>query len=283
MSRVSPEEIPAPQSAVDGGTHQSIARIDLLISALSQEPEKGMRLAEVCLATKLGKATAHRLLSGLVAYRLVDHDAQSGRYFVGFKIFSWASGVGNRNGLIELAHPAMTRLAARFGDTVYLVIRSDEAAVCVERLEGGYPIKTLTLKVGDRRPLGIGAGSAAILAALPVAERDAILVGGAEARRAFPLSDRDLEAILLDAEGKGYACIDGQIVPGVCSVGAAIALDNGNPVAAISVAAVASRMATERRLEIASAVCAEIAALRASGAAFFKAANRSRLMDGIPR
>jgi DNA-binding IclR family transcriptional regulator len=281
MSRPDPDDVPAPQSAVDGGAHQSIARIDLLLSALSREPEKGLRLAEVCAATGLGKATAHRLLSGLVTYRLVDHDAGSGRYFVGLKIFSWASGVGNRNGLIELVRPAMQRLVERFGDTVYLVVRSGEAAVCVERLEGSYPIKTLTLKVGDRRPLGIGAGSAAMLAALPEAERAAILAEGAAGRRAFPLSDQDLAAIVEEAAQQGHACIDGKIVPGVCTVGAAIRLDNGSPVAAISVSAVSGRMEPARRSEIARAVRAEIAGLREGGAAFFSAANRSRLMSGL--
>lgn len=261
--------------------HQSIARIDLLISALSHEPEKGLRLVEVCAATGLGKATAHRLLSGLVQYRLVDHDAESGRYFVGYKIFSWASGVSNRNGLVELLHPAMARLVAQFGDTVYLVVRNGDAAVCVERLEGSYPIKILTLKVGDRRPLGIGAGSAAILAALPKPERTAIIAQGAAARRAFPLSDTALAAILGEANAKGYACIDGTIVPGVCTIGSAVTLDDGSPVAAISVSAIADRMNAERRLEVAQAIKAEIEALRKTNAAFFKAANRSRLMNGI--
>lgn len=261
--------------------HQSIARIDLLISALSQGSEKGLRLVEVCAATGLGKATAHRLLSGLVQYRLVDHEAESGRYFVGYKIFSWASGVSKRNGLVELLHPAMARLVTQFGDTVYLVVRNGDAAVCVERLEGSYPIKTLTLKVGDRRPLGIGAGSAAILAALPKPERTAIIAQGAAPRRAFPLSDAGLATILAEADAKGYACIDGTIVPGVCTIGAAITLDDSSPVAAISVSAIADRMSADRRLEIAQAIQAEIQTLRKTNAAFFKAANRSRLMSSI--
>jgi DNA-binding IclR family transcriptional regulator len=271
----------APASAVDGGMHQSIARIDLLISALSREPEKGLRLVEVCAATGLGKATAHRLLAGLVQYRLVDHEAESGRYFVGYKIFSWASGVSSRNGLVELLHPAMARLVTQFGDTVYLVVRNGDAAVCVERLEGSYPIKSLTLNVGDRRPLGIGAGSAAILAALSKPERTAIIAQGAAARRAFPLSDAGLAAILGEAEAKGYTCIDGAIVPGICTIGVAITLDDGSPVAAISVSAIADRMGSERQLEIAQSIQAEIETLRKTRAAFFKAANRSRLMSGV--
>src|SRR5689334_19405605 len=59
--RIAAAETP---SAVDGGRHQSIARLDLLLSALSEYPETGLRLTEVCRATGLGKATAHRLLSG---------------------------------------------------------------------------------------------------------------------------------------------------------------------------------------------------------------------------
>ena len=36
-------------------------------------------------------------------------------------------------------------------------------AVCIDRRLGSYPVKTLTVEVGTKRPLGIGAGSLAIL------------------------------------------------------------------------------------------------------------------------
>ena len=272
-----------PPSAVDGGTHQSIARLDLLLSALSEHPERGLRLAEVCRATGLGKATAHRLLSGLVAYRLADFDPESSRYMVGFKVFAWASGGANRYGLAELTRPGLGRLVERFQDAVYLSIRRGDQAVCVERLEGGYPIKTLAFKVGDHRPLGIGAGSAAMLAALPQDEARRVLAATAKERAKFRCSDAELGEILHAARRSGYAFVDGRIVPGICTVGVSILLDDGAPVAAISVSAIAERMHLRRRKEIASAIAGEIRSLAQAGGAFLRAANRSRLIAALPR
>jgi DNA-binding IclR family transcriptional regulator len=269
-------------SAVDGGQHQSIARLDLLLSALAERPESGMRLADVCRATGLGKATAHRLLSGLVAYRLADLDPYSGRYTVGFKVFAWASGVGNRYGIAELARPGLERLVERFQDAVYLSIRRGDESVCVERLEGSFPIKTLAFRVGDHRPLGVGAGSAAILAALPQDEQRRVLAATMKARGKFHCSDVQLTEILRDTRRNGYAFVDGMIVPGICTVGVSILLDNGAPVAAISVSAIGERMHLRRRREIAAAIAEEVRAIAQHGGPFLRAANRSRLIEALP-
>jgi len=269
-------------SAVDGGTHQSIARIDLLLSVLAEHPESGLRLLDVCRATGLGKATAHRLLAGLVAYKLADFDPDSSRYTVGFKVFAWASGGGNRYGLAELTRPALDRLVERFQDAVYLSIRNGDYAVCVERLEGGFPIKTLAFKVGDHRPLGIGAGSAAMLAALPQDEQRRVLTATATERANFRCTEADLAEIVRGVRSNGYAFVDGKIVPGICTVGVSILLDNGAPIAAISVSAIADRMHLRRRKEIASAITTEIRALAQSSGPFLRAANRSRLIAARP-
>ena len=125
---------PSP-SAVDGGTHQSIARLDLLLSVLARDPRRGLRLSEVAEASGLGRATTHRLLSGMVAYGLADLDAESGRYRVGFKVFSWGCSVAHRYGLLSLARPYLQDLADRFQDAVYLSVRSDNEVVCIERLD----------------------------------------------------------------------------------------------------------------------------------------------------
>lgn len=265
-------------SAVDGGPHQSIARVDLLLSALSEKPETGMRLAEVCAATGLGKATVHRLLTGLVTYQLVDFDSLSGRYLVGFKIFGWASGAGNRFGIAELTRPSLLRLAETFQDAVYLTVRNGDYAICVERIEGNFPIKTLAFRVGDSRPLGVGAGSAAMLAKLPEAEQKATLLRTTDELRHFPLAGREIPLVLQEASRIGYTFVDSMIVPGICTVGAALCLDSGEPIAAISVSAIRERMEPARRAEIAAAILREIDDITRSGRMFFRASNRSALL-----
>ena len=64
------------------------------------------------------------------------------------------------------ARPSLQRLAQKTGDTAFASILEGTAAICVAREVGDFPIRTLTLSVGDRRPLGVGAGSLALLASL---------------------------------------------------------------------------------------------------------------------
>ena len=248
-------------SAVDGGTHQSIARLDLLLSVLAREPRRGLRLSEVTEASGLGRATTHRLLSGMVAYGLVDLDGESGRYRVGFKVFSWGCSVAHRFELLPLAMPYLQALADRFQDAVYLSVRSGNDVVCVERLVGNFPIKSLAFNVGDRRPLGIGAGAAAVLAALPPPDRDRSLRETRQARKAFPISDKDVAAIIAAAAKNGYAVVDGKVVPGICTIGVAVGPNNGQPIGAISVSAISERMTKARRIEIATALMGDARAI----------------------
>ena len=43
------------------------------------------------------------------------------------------------------------------------MIRSGNDAICVDMVEGEYPIRTMLISVGFRRPLGVGAGSLALI------------------------------------------------------------------------------------------------------------------------
>ncbi|MDX2205321.1 MAG: IclR family transcriptional regulator [Hyphomicrobiaceae bacterium] len=259
MRRTKPET--SPRSAVDGGLHQSVARIDLVMGVLAANAEHGVRLMDVCRETGLSKTAAHRLLHGLAAYRLADFDERSSRYFVGYKIFGWASGAGNRFGLLRMAGPSLARLADRFGDAVYLLVRNGDEAVCVELVAGAFPIKTLALRVGDRRPLGIGAGALAMLSALsdPVVER--ILKDGAKNRASFAISDLDLRSLIRKTRSQGYALVDGAVIRGIATLGLPLLLDDGAPIAAISLSTTQDRLRPPRRQEIADAIRAEIAGI----------------------
>ena len=158
------------------GLHQSISRPTAILEALAAASSDGLRMTDVMHATGLGKATVHRLLAGLAAHRLVDQDSESARFFLGARILSWAVTAGDRFGLARLTEPAMARLAQTTLDTIYLTARSGDEAVCLNRREGLHPIKTLTLNVGDRRPLGVSAGGLALLAFLSDSEVERILL-----------------------------------------------------------------------------------------------------------
>src|SRR5690606_13398069 len=104
---------------------------------------------------------------------------QTQHYTLGRLAFELGVAAAPRHDLRTVAGPVLDRLASETGDTAFLNIRSGYDSVCVDRREGSYPLKALTVEIGARRPLCVSAGGAAILANLPVRE----------ARAAFAASD----------------------------------------------------------------------------------------------
>jgi DNA-binding IclR family transcriptional regulator len=229
------------------GLYQNIGRATMVLAALADNSAEGMRLTDVVNITSLGKATVHRVLSGLVAHGLVDHDKTTSRFYLSLKMIGWAMSAGNRFGLARLASDALLRLAQRTQDTVYLSLRFGDEAICIDRREGSFPIKTLTLRIGDRRPLGIGAGSLAMLAFLPDEEVERILaVHGAEQMR-YGIGEMIIRDMIATARQLGHALNDERLIPGMSAIGVPIRRPNGQPFGAISIAAISSRLTLPRR------------------------------------
>jgi len=142
-----------------GDGNQSIGRAAAILRALAAGSPRGSRLADVVAATRLSRSSAHRLLGAMARAGLVEHDPAAAVFHLGWDLFAFGAKAASRRGLIDLAEGALHRLVDRTGDTVFLSVRSGAESICVDRREGSFPIRTLTLAVGDHRPLGVGAGS----------------------------------------------------------------------------------------------------------------------------
>ncbi|MGE0716775.1 MAG: IclR family transcriptional regulator [Alphaproteobacteria bacterium] len=253
-----------PTPDQEKGLHQNIARATAVLSALADAADQGLRAADVARVAGFGKATTHRLLAGLAAHGLIEQDEATGRFFIGLRILSWAAAAGSRFGLAQIAAAGLRRLTDLSRDTVYLHLRSGDEAVCLERLEGSFPIKTLTLDVGDRRPLGIGTGSLAILAALSDQEAERILVEREGDRAPFPFPTPRLREMIAVTRRSGFAFNDVHVIEGdqVIHDMAAVALPihepGGGAVAAISIAAITSRLPHARQQTLLTAMRREV-------------------------
>lgn len=231
---------------IERGEHQNIGRASLVLTALAEASTRGLRLTDIVQITGLGKATVHRILAGLAAHGLAEQDESSGCFFVGLRVLGWATAAGERFGLGRCAEPLMQRLAEQTGDTAYLSLRSNDEAVCIGRFEGTFPIKTLTLKIGDRRPLGIGAGSLALLAYLPDDEVERILLTHRESRVPYRIDDMDLRRMIEQARAQGFALNDERLIPGMSAIGVPVRRSDGRPLAAVSIAAISKRLEPPR-------------------------------------
>jgi DNA-binding IclR family transcriptional regulator len=226
----------------------------MVLNALAANSTEGLRLTDVVNATSLGKATVHRVLSGLLAHGLIDQDKSTGRFFLSLKLISWAMSAGDRFGLARLAGNALNRLSQRTQDTIYLSLRCGDEAVCLDRREGAFPIKTLTLRVGDRRPLGVGAGSLAIMAFLPDEEIERVIASSGADQARFGIDEMTMRDMITTARQLGYSVNDERLIRGMSAIGVPVRRPNGQPFAALSVAAISSRLQAPRRDNIAASL-----------------------------
>jgi len=236
---------------------QSINRALSILKALSANGNIGSRLTDIVDTANLTKSTTYRILQALVQAGLVEQDPKTGLYFLGYDLFRLGIAAGNRLGLADLARPSMERLAERTGDTVYLSIRDRFEAVCIARVEGNFPIKTLTLTAGDRRPLGVGAGSLAILASMRDEDARAAIYANFGQRTPYPKYDESsVYGMIEDSKRRGYSINDSNVIEGMSALGVPIR-DASGVVGAISVAAITERMLPPRQQNIAAWLLAE--------------------------
>lgn len=234
-----------------------LKRAIALLRLLATYGRRGAALTEITAATGLPHPTVHRLLQQLLDERLVFRDEESRRYSLGALTFELGVAAAQQFDIRELCRPTLIRLAEEVGDTAYLVVRSGEEAVCLDRQEGPSPIRVLTLDIGSRRLLGVGAGGLAILAALPETERLSLI---AELRDRLVTNWKLPQALLLqsiaDAQRAGYALIRNRVTLGTCAIGRHVRDSMGNGIAAISIAAINERMDARRTTFVAEKVIA---------------------------
>jgi len=258
--RLAPRTNSAAQRAArsPSGT-QSIQRAARLLRELAARNRQGMRLIDVAQSSGLRRPTVHRMLKCLAAENLVSQDPQSRRYFLGPLVFELGITAGPRFNIRDLCTDALDRLAAETGDTVFLTIRSGDDSLCVDRREGAFPIKTFTVDVGVRRPLGVGAGGLAILTALPEEEIEEVIDRIAGRLSAFGrLNAAELRALVKRARKVGYVLNDVRTLSGVTAIGVPIFDAAERPIAAISTSAITARMTATRQRELADLIRREI-------------------------
>ena len=248
----------ATGAAKSSGT-QTIERASLLVRLIASRSRTGMRLTEVVQHSGLQRPTAHRILKCLVDEGFLMQDTESHHYFLGPLIFELGLASAPQFNLCDICRPSLQRIAEQTGDTVFLSVRSGYDSVCIDRKEGGFPIKALTLEVGARRPLGVGAGGMALLLPLPDDAIDEIVRANARRLSTHSLTVPSLMKMLRRSQRLGYALNDAHVTAAATTLGLPIVNRYGHPFAALSMAAISSRMPPKRQAELVAILQSEIA------------------------
>lgn len=225
----------------------AVSRLFAVLRALGECPDGSERVTQLAQQVGLSQPTTHRLLRSLMEEGMVEQDVRSKRYRLSLEFFALAARAGQSGNLRDVVRPSLLRLSASLGDSLFLLARSGFDAVCLDRSEGPYPIRTFTGDIGGRVALGVGQGSLAILAFLPEEERETVIRYNLPRLRDFHLYDEVMLRSEIDTVRRsGYAARNTGVLEGMAGLAVPILDRDGRAVAALSVATISDRLSGDR-------------------------------------
>lgn len=235
------------KTLLDDKSVSSLHRAMEIVKALARNAEGGLRVTELCKELGYTQATTHRLLQQLIDEGLVEQTGQRKTYHLSIEFFALAARAGDQGGLRALCRPALLRLGASLGDSVFLLVRAGFDALCLDRWEGPFPIRSFTGDIGGRVPLGVGQGAMAILAHLPQPEQDEIIrFNVPRILHTNALDEVYLRTEAAKARAQGYANTNSGLIEGMAGAAVPVFDRNQRVVAALSVGTLTSRLNAER-------------------------------------
>jgi DNA-binding IclR family transcriptional regulator len=218
--------------------------IDVLFCFDLQRPQ--LRLNDISQRLGLYKSTAHRLLSLLKKKGLVVVDPSTQLYSLGPALVELAWIVLRQQDLRSLCRPYLERLRQATNETVSLNIRMGNRRVCIEELPSDQEVK-YSQAMGLTAPLHVGAPGKALMAFLPVDERERVLATlTLESLTPETITDLDaLRAELARTRTRGYAVSVGERSPWAAAVAAPIRDRSGQTLVAVSVLGPSHRLTSK--------------------------------------
>jgi DNA-binding IclR family transcriptional regulator len=181
------------------------------------------------------RTTIYRLVKSLHNVGMVDRGQARATYRLGLTLFRLGEAAVSRLDVREAALPFMRDLHARTEETLFLCVRRDDDAVCIERIDGRW-VQSGFLQLGGTMPLHVGAAPRLLLAcADPDSWRD-YYDRTAQSDSRWPLPEFDaFEETLRNARDGGMEISDGDVIPGIAAIGVPILDRNGNTCASLSI------------------------------------------------
>lgn len=246
MSRMSGVESGSDGAANGHRDRNSTAdrALDILMMYTDEQPV--ISAAAVAAGLGVARSTAYRYLQSLVTNGFLE-EAPRGGFRLGLRILEIARVARRGYGLSEIALPIMTELSQRFEETVLLTRRVGNLVVCVDRAEAGSRVVRISYERGSALPLNAGASALALLAWCRPDEVRALLES-APLERFTPATLTDPDALLARLDRireDGYSVTRGELNADVLGIAAPVRSEDGRVIAAVSLAALASRTGTD--------------------------------------
>jgi DNA-binding IclR family transcriptional regulator len=241
---------------MQNGPAYPIAAVDNALRTLTLLRERGeLRVAEVAEHLHVAPSTAHRLLAML---RFHGFAVQDGRklYRPGPQLRSMCGDATATAAVLDVARPYLEELAQRVEETVHLMVLEGNGVRFIAGVDGPKALRVGS-RIGMLLPAHTTSGGKALLAELTAEQLHALYPRGLPRGETAAATDyAQLRRELAVARRQGYALNMEESEPGVSAVGACIRDRAGLPVAAVAIAAPASRSPRRRLVALAGHVVA---------------------------
>lgn len=230
-----------------------------VLEHLAAHPD-GVALSSVAERFDMPLSAAHRLLTELVRCGYVRQMRDQGDYLLTIKFAAIGLSFLGASGVVDVAQPALDRLAATSGELVRLAIVDGDELVFVAKAQGAMRGLRYDPDMGLSVRLSCSAAGHAWLSTL---EESRAL--GIVARQGFgtpadygpnaPTTVNALLAHLEAARRRGYATINEVFAPGMTAMAAPVRV-RGEAIGAVTIAGPVVRLSETRMAELGGALVA---------------------------
>lgn len=197
------------------------------------------------IADQLGepRSSIYRLLSSLEDLGWVERDSRPHGYRLGLKLIGIGAATARHLDVRRVAMPIIEQLGEISGESIFLCVRREWRAVCIERIEG-TGVQSLVLQVGGSLPLHSSAAGLALLAFEPLGMWDDYLAAGGltDYPDPAPVDASGLFRLLDESRRSGVVVSDEGTAAGMAGIGAPIFDHRRAVVAALAVSGLRTRV-----------------------------------------
>ncbi|MFX3622520.1 MAG: IclR family transcriptional regulator [Ectobacillus sp.] len=201
---------------------------------------------EIVQLSRLPKTSAHRMVSSLEDMGFLSRN-MDGKYELGLLFLQFGHLVAERLNIRKVALPIMRRLKEETGEAVNLVVRDDNEAIYIEKVDTTERLRVYT-QIGRRAPLYGGACPRILLAFLPEQERERYIEQTELISYANQtITDKQvLRDVLRDCRKNGFSISHSELENDSSAIGAPIFNYESRAVAGISVVGAEIRFRNEQ-------------------------------------
>jgi DNA-binding IclR family transcriptional regulator len=233
------------------GRSPSVQSVDRAITVMEFLSRRGWSgVTEVSRELEIHKSTAYRLLTTLRDRGLVEQDAATEKYRLGFGLVLLARAVSADLDILRCARPVCERLSERTGETVTIaVLEGDDAVIIHQSISRASALSVDW--TGRHTPLHATAAGKIFLLYMPEDQRLRVLEKPLERFTEKTIVDpASLTDHIRGIQDAGFGYTVEELETGLNAVGAPICSAEGVIVGAVSVSGPAFRLPTDALPEI---------------------------------